>query len=140
MTIINNSHNLSHDSERRDNMSFWEKMQKDIRKNIQDGVAALKEGSTTVSKKIELLTEEGKKKYRIYSLQVNVKEEFEKLGGQVYDLKMKKAKNPMSSRKVSTIITRINKLEAQITKLEKHGLKKSTKKVSGKSSKRAKRS
>ena len=61
-------------------MSFWEKMQKDITKNIQDGIAALKEGGSTVSKKIELLTEEGKKKYRIYSLQVHVKEEFEKLG------------------------------------------------------------
>ena len=121
-------------------MSFWEKMQEDVRKNIQDGIAALREGGTTVSKKIELLTEEGKKKYKIYSLQVNVKEEFEKLGGQIYDLTMKKSKNPMSSRNVTTIITRINKLENRIGRLEKKEPKKSIKKAPAKSPGRKKKS
>ena len=120
-------------------MSFWEKVQKDISKNIQDGIAALREGGTTVSKKIELLTEEGKKKYKIYSLHMNVKEEFEKLGGQIYDLTMKKSKNPMSSRKVTPIINRINKLETRIAKLEKQVPVKSTKKGSGKSPGRKKK-
>jgi hypothetical protein len=116
-------------------MSFWDKMQKDISRNIQDGIAALKEGGSSVSKKIEWMTEEGKKKYRIYSLQVNVKEEFEKLGGQIYDLASKKAKNPMSSRKVSTIITRIRKLENQITRLEQRD-RKTPKKKSTRTAKR----
>jgi hypothetical protein len=120
-------------------MSFWEKVQKDISKNIQDGIAALREGGTTVSKKIELLTEEGKKKYKIYSLHMNVKDEFEKLGGQIYDLNMKKSKNPMSSRKVTTIITRINKLETRIAKLEKQGPKKSIKKAPAKTPGRKKK-
>ena len=121
-------------------MSFWEKVQKDISKNIQDGIAALREGGTTVSKKIELLTEEGKKKYKIYSLHMSVKEEFEKLGGQIYDLSMKKANNPMSSRKVTPIISRINKLEAKISRLEKQVPKKSIKKAPAKSSGRKKKS
>ena len=120
-------------------MSFWEKMQKDISKNIQDGIHALKEGGTTVSKRIELLTEEGKNKYKIYSLQVNVKEEFEKLGGQIYDLHMKKSKNPMSSRKVTPIIKSINKLETKIAKLEKQATKKSVKKAVRKSPVRKKK-
>ncbi len=51
-------------------MSFWEKMQKDARKNIQDGIATLKEGGTTVSRKIEWLTEEGKKILRHRSMDV----------------------------------------------------------------------
>lgn len=114
-------------------MSFWDKMQEDLRKNIQDGIAALKEGGSTVSKKIELLTEEGKKKYRIYSLQVNVKEEFERLGGHIYDLTMKKTKNPLSNRKVMSIITRIKRLESKIKKLEEgktvSSAKKRTRKV-----------
>ncbi len=121
-------------------MSFWEKVQKDISKNIQDGIAALREGGTTVSKKIELLTEEGKKKYKIYSLHMSVKEEFEKLGGQIYDLKMKKSKNPMSSRKVTPIINSINKLEARISKLEKQETGKSIKKASAKTPGRKKKS
>jgi hypothetical protein len=116
-------------------MSFWDKMQKDISKNIQDGIAAIKEGGSSVSKKIEWMTEEGKRKYRIYSLHVNVKEEFEKLGGQIYDLTSKKAKNPLSSRKVTTIMTRIRKLEKQITRLEERA-KKTTKKKSAGTSKR----
>jgi Asp-tRNA(Asn)/Glu-tRNA(Gln) amidotransferase A subunit family amidase len=121
-------------------MSFWEKMQEDVRKNIHDGIAALREGGTTVSKKIELLTEEGKKKYKIYSLQMSVKEEFERLGGQIYDLKMKKSKNPMSSRKVTPIINRISKLETRIARLEKHDTKKSIKKAPARSRGRKKKS
>jgi hypothetical protein len=110
-------------------MSFWEKMQKDIRKNIKDGIAALKEGSTTVSQKIELLTEEGKRKYKIHTLHMNVKDEFAKLGGQIYDLTVKKSKKPLSSRKVTTIINKIKKLEAQINRLKKQHKKKTSKKT-----------
>lgn len=111
-------------------MTFWEKIQKDIRKNIQEGISALKEGSTKVSKKIELLTEEGKRKYKIHALHIKVKDEFERLGGQLYDLVTKKTKDPLSSRKVTSIISKIKKLENQITRLEKRGQKKSPKKVS----------
>ncbi len=108
-------------------MTFWEKIQKDIKKNIQEGIAALKEGGTTVSKKIELLTEEGKRRYKIHSLHINVKDEFERLGGQLYDLITKKTKDPLSNRKVTSIISRIKKLENQITRLERKGPKKVSK-------------
>lgn len=108
-------------------MTFWEKIQKDIKKNIQEGIAALKEGSTTVSKKIELLTEEGKRRYKIHTLHINVKDEFERLGGQLYDLVTKKTKDPLSNRKVTSIISKIKKLESQITRLEKKGPKKVSK-------------
>jgi len=111
-------------------MTFWEKIQKDVKKNIQEGIAALREGSTTVSKKIELLTEEGKRRYKIHTLHMKVKDEFERLGGQLYDLVTKKSKDPLSNRKVTTIISRIERLESQITRLERKGPKKSVKKIS----------
>jgi hypothetical protein len=69
---------------------------------------------------------------------VNVKEEFEKLGGQIYDLTSKKVKSPLSSRKVTAIITRIRKLEKQITRLEQRASKASAKKLTRTSKRRTK--
>ncbi len=113
-------------------MTFWEKIQKDIKKNIQEGIAALKEGGTAVSKKIELLTEEGKRRYKIHTLHMEVKDEFERLGGQLYDLVIKKSKDPLSNRKVTSIISKIKRLENQIIRLERQGSKKTIKKISKK--------
>ncbi len=105
-------------------MSFWEKIQNDIKKNITDGLAIIKESSDVVSQKIGKLTEEGKKKYKTFNLNMKVQDEFAKLGGNIYDLTIKKTKNPISNKKVVSIISRIKKLEAQINRLEKkHGKK-----------------
>ncbi len=108
-------------------MSFWDKIQKDMKKNIQEGLAIVKEGSIVVSQKLEKLTKEGKKKYKVFNLNMKVQDEFAKLGGQIYDLTTKKSKNPMTNRKVVSILKKINKLEAQITKLEMKKVKRATK-------------
>jgi len=108
---------------REDIMTFWEKIQKDVKRSIEEGIAALKESGTTVSKKIELLTEEGKRRYKIYTLHMKVKDEFERLGGQLYDLVTKKSRDPLSNRKITSIISRIRRLENQITRLEKKATK-----------------
>jgi len=119
-------------------MSFWEKMQKDMnwdkiqkdmKKNVDEGLAIIKDGGATVSKQIEKLTDEGKKKYKVFSLNMKVQDEFAKLGGQIYDLLVKKAKSPLKSRTVTSTIKNINKLEAQITKLKKKAVKKTKKRV-----------
>ena len=89
----------------------------------------MKEGSTAVSQRLEKLTEEGKTKYKIFNLNMKVQEEFAKLGGQVYDLTTKKSKNPLGNRKVNSIISKINKLETQITRLKKKSVKKTVKKT-----------
>ncbi len=99
-------------------MSFWEKIQKDIKKNIKEGLAIVKEGSAVVSQKIEKLTEEGKRKYKILTLNMRVQDEFARLGGKIYDLSLK-TKNPMSNKKVAAIISKIKKLEAQISNIKK---------------------
>ena len=118
-------------------MNFWDKIQKDMKKNIKEGLEFMKEGSTAVSQRLEKLTEEGKKKYKIFNLNMKVQEEFAKLGGQVYDLTTKKSKNPMGNRKVNSIISKINKLETQITRLEKKSVKKTVKKTTRKTKRKS---
>jgi len=105
-------------------MSFWNKIQEDLKKNIHEGLEIFKEGSSVVTEKIEKLTEGGKNKYKAFNLNMKVQEEFAKLGGEIYDLITKKSKNPLANKKIKSIITRINKFEAQINKLEAKGKKK----------------
>ena len=110
-------------------MNFWDKIHNDMKKNIKEGLEFIKEGSTAEYQLLEKLTEEGKKKYKIFNLNMKVQEEFAKLGGQVYDLTTKKSKNPLGNRKVNSIISKINKLETQITRLKKKSVKKTVKKT-----------
>lgn len=104
-------------------MDFWEKVKKDLQKEIKAGVAFIKEGAATMKKKTEELTEEGKRQYKIFELKTKVQKEIAELGGKVYDLSSK-IKNPMLDKKVKAIVARVKKLEAQIIKLE--GKKKET--------------
>jgi hypothetical protein len=119
-------------------MSFWEKMQKDMnwdkiqkdmKKNVDEGLDIIKDGGATVSKQIEKLADDGKKKYKVFSLNMKVQDEFAKLGGQVYDLIVKKAKSPLKNRAVTSTIKKINKMEDQITKLKKKPVKKAKKRI-----------
>jgi hypothetical protein len=127
-------------------VSFWDKIQKELnwdkfqnefKKNIEDGLSVIKDGGSAVSQQIEKLTDEGKKKYKVFNLNMKVQEEFAKLGGQVYDQITKKSKNPLGNRAVASVIKRINKLEAQITRLELKKAVKAKKKPKKKTAKKA---
>lgn len=98
-------------------MSFWEDVKKDLQNSWKEGFAALKSGATTIRVKAEELTEEGKKRYRIYELKTKVEKEVSDLGGRVYDMSSSR-KNPLLDTKVKAVVKRIRKLEEQITKLE----------------------
>ena len=99
-------------------MGFWNKIQEDLKKNIQEGLEIFREGSSVVTEKLERLTVEGKNKYRVFNLNMKVQEEFTKLGGVIYDLVSEKSKNPLGHRNVKSILSRIQKLETQIDTLE----------------------
>jgi len=107
-------------------MNFLEKLQKDFSRNLKEGFGIVKERGIVVSKRLEELTEEGKRKYGIFTLNMRVQEEFAKLGGEVYALSSKKSLNPLTNRKVRTLISKIQKLEKQINKLEKKAAKKTS--------------
>jgi len=105
-------------------MSFWEKIQKDIRKNLKEGIDFFKEGGSSVTKKLEWLTEEGKKRYRLFNLNMKVQEEFAHLGGRIYDLTSQGVEDPLGNRRVRSIIKKIRRLEDQINKIEGRDVKK----------------
>jgi peptidoglycan hydrolase CwlO-like protein len=98
-------------------MNFWEKVKKDIRKGIKEGIGIVKEGATVVREKAEELTEEGKKRIKIFDLKTKVQKEISELGGKVYDLSSK-VKNPMLDSKVKAAVARIKKLETQVARFE----------------------
>jgi hypothetical protein len=124
-------------------MSFWDKIQEDLKKNLQEGLEIFREGSSVVTDKLEKFTEEGKKKYKVFNLNMKVQEDFAKLGGEIYDLISKKSKNPLGNKKVKSIIAKINKMEEQISTLESKDagetVKKSPKKATKKKTVRKKK-
>lgn len=87
-------------------MDFWDKVKSDIQKGIKEGIGLVREGVSVVKEKAEELTEEGKKKLKLFELKTRVQREISELGGRVYDLQSK-AKNPMSDSKVKAIIAGI---------------------------------
>jgi hypothetical protein len=117
-------------------MSFWDQIQKDIGENLKEGLAIVKEGGEAISQKLEKLTDEGKKKYKVFNLNMKVQDEFARLGGQIYDLIVKKSKNPLSNKKVVSIVSKINKLEKQISKFEGKEIKKKRKTTAKKAGKK----
>ena len=98
-------------------MNFWEKIQKDLKKELKAGIAFLKESSAVAKKKVNELSEEGKKKLHLLELKSKVKEGMAELGGMVYSLHSIN-KDPMINKKVKGIISKIKKIETQIKKLE----------------------
>lgn len=98
-------------------MDFWEKIKKDIQESVRDGIGKVREGVTVVRAKAGELTEEGKRRIRIFELKTKVQREISELGGRVYTLS-KKSKALSPDKKVQSILTRIRRLEDKITKLE----------------------
>lgn len=98
-------------------MNFWEKVQKDLKKELKAGIAFLKESSAVAKKKVDELSKEGKKKLHLLELKSKVKESMAELGGMVYSIHSID-KDPMINKKVKSIISKIKKFESQIEKLE----------------------
>jgi len=98
-------------------MSFWDKVKADLGKGLREGIEVVKEGATFVKEKTEELTEEGKKRLKLFELKAKARKEMTELGGHVYDLKSR-VKNPFLDGKVKTAVERIKKLEDQIMRLE----------------------
>lgn len=109
-------------------MDFLEKIQKEIKESVQEGLTIFREGSEAVSQKIGKLTEEGKRKYTIFTLNMKVQDELARLGGKVYDLSSRSG-NPVTNKRVQSIISKIKKLEDRINGLKKSGRKKKTAKT-----------
>jgi hypothetical protein len=106
-------------------MSFWDNAKKDFQQSLKESVHLLKEKAIIIKEKADELTEEGKKRYKIFDIQMRIQKEVGELGGRIYDLSSKSG-NPLLDKKVKTLITRIKKLESHIIKLKEKNKKEST--------------
>ena len=117
-------------------MNFWDKIRRDVQRGIKEGLSVVKEGAAVAREKAEELTAEGKRRYKVFDLKMNVHREMSELGGKVYDLSAR-VKNPLSDKKVKGIIGKIKKFETQIMKLDGQ-IEKKVKKTSRKAIKKLK--
>lgn len=98
-------------------MGFWETVQKDLQQGLREGIDAFREGAVYLRKKAEILTDEGKRQFKLAELRSNVQRELTELGGAVYDASGR-MENPLLDRKVKASLNRVRKLEATLTRLQ----------------------
>ncbi|MDP2168620.1 MAG: hypothetical protein Q8J64_09860 [Thermodesulfovibrionales bacterium] len=98
-------------------MGFWENVKKDVQKGLKEGQKELMEGYKAVKVKAGEISEEGKRRYNVFDLKTKVQKEIAELGGAVYGLSAMD-RNPLLDAKVKALISKIQKLEAQISRLE----------------------
>jgi len=100
-------------------MGFWDKLKRDIKKGIDEGLEALKEGTEAIKHRAEDMTDEVKKKIRIFELKQKIQVQLTELGGRVYEVVSEgKRRNPVLDENVKKIFDRIKRIDEQISKLE----------------------
>lgn len=97
--------------------SLFDKIKKDVSKGIEEGIAAVKEGASVVSGKMDELTAEGKRQYKMFNLKAKIQSHMTELGGRAYDV-LDSKKSPAADSKVKAVYVKIKKLEEQLSKLE----------------------
>jgi len=120
---------------------FWESLKKDLNKAWDEGMAAVKDGTRFAARKVDQLTQEGKKLYKVYDLKTEVHREMGELGGLVHSLQGE-VENPYTDKRVTAILKKIDTLKGRIAKLEaaekKAAKKKTAKKTTRKKTSTAK--
>ncbi|MEC4685905.1 MAG: hypothetical protein VST71_09275 [Nitrospirota bacterium] len=110
-------------------MAFWDKLKKDIKKGFDEGLHAFKEGTTVIKKRAGTLSDDVKKKVKVFELKQKIQVLLTDLGGRVYEVASDKRRNPMTNEKITAIVEKIRKIEGQIEKLEAGIPKKVTRKA-----------
>jgi hypothetical protein len=94
-----------------------DKIKEDVKKGIEEGIAVVKEGASIVSGKMDELTAEGKRQYKMFELKWKIQSKITELGGRAYDV-LDSKKSPVADNKTKTVYVKIKKLEEQLRKLE----------------------
>lgn len=97
--------------------SLFDKIKKDVKKGIEEGIAVVKEGASIVSGKMGELTAEGKRQYKMFDLKAKIQSQMTELGGRAYDV-LGSRKSPAADGKIKAVFGKIKKLEEQLRKLE----------------------
>jgi len=96
---------------------LFDKIKKDLKKGVEEGIAVVKEGASAVSAKMGELTAEGKRQYKMFDLRAKIQNQMTELGGRAYDL-LDNKKSPAADSKIKAAFVKIKNLEKQLRKLE----------------------
>jgi hypothetical protein len=97
---------------------LFDKITKDVKKGIEEGIAVVKERASVVSGKMGELTAEGKRQYKMFDLKAKIQSQMTELGGRAYDV-LNSKKSPAADSKIKAVFVKIKKLEEQLCKLER---------------------
>lgn len=121
--------------------NIFGKIKKDLKKGLDEGIAAVMQGANVLSVKMNELSEEGKKQYKIFNIYVKIKDQKNALGEMAYAV-LKNGKSLDEDKKLKASYNKIKKLEWQLSKIEndkkikvsepKRAEKKPVKKISAK--------
>jgi len=97
--------------------NLLDRIKKDIKKGLDQGVAAVMQGASVISLKMNELSDEGKKQYKIFDMTVKIRDHVNDLGDIAYTV-LKSGKSLDESKKIKAAFARIEKLEWQLDKIE----------------------
>ena len=104
-------------------MTFWNKFREDVTKGLrtgmQQGVSALKEGSSIAAEKAGQMAEVGKVRYQIFLMEQKTEKTFSEMGARIYELiEVDSAKSPLSDGIVKKKLIEAKKLERKVRILQ----------------------
>jgi hypothetical protein len=96
--------------------SLFDKISKNLKKGMEEGIAVLKEGANVVSVKMNELSVEGKRQYKIFNLNLKIQDQINELGGITYTV-LDSGKSLDEDKKIKAAFAKIKKLEWQLSKI-----------------------
>jgi hypothetical protein len=96
--------------------SLFDQIKNNLKKGMEEGIAVLKEGATVVSVKMNELSAEGKRQYKIFSLNLKIQDQMNELGGITYAV-LDSRKSLDEDKKIKAAFAKIKKLEWQLSKI-----------------------
>jgi hypothetical protein len=95
---------------------LFDKISKNLKKGMEEGIAVLKEGANVVSVKMNELSAEGKRQYKIFNLNLKIQDQVNELGGITYAV-LESGKSLDENKKIKAAFAKIKKLEWQLSKI-----------------------
>ena len=96
--------------------SLFDQIKNNLKKGMEEGIAVLKEGANVVSVKMNELSAEGKRQYKIFSLNLKIQDQMNELGGITYAV-LDSRKSLDEDKKIKAAFAKIKKLEWQLSKI-----------------------
>jgi hypothetical protein len=96
--------------------SLFDQIKNNLKKGMEEGIAVLKEGANVVSVKMNELSAEGKRQYKIFNLNLKIQDQVNELGGITYAV-LESGKSLDENKKIKAAFAKIKKLEWQLSKI-----------------------